>query len=71
MAAKYRNGKLLSPDPLCDYYRNIYPFLFDYLSKDPELATFLVPEAEVYRMDANGSRDRHDLAPGSLSKTSH
>ena len=70
LRAKDRYGKLLAPDPLCEYYRNIYPFLFDYLSKDPEFATFLVPEAEVCRMDVNGSRDRHDLARGSMAKTS-
>jgi uncharacterized protein len=52
LAAKDHNGKLMAKDPLCEYYRNIYPFLFEYLSKDPELATFLVPEAEVCRLDA-------------------
>ncbi len=70
LAAKDRNGKLLSPDPLCEYYRNIYPFLFDYLSKVPELATFLVPEAEVCRLDTPRSRDQRNLAPGSLDSTS-
>jgi uncharacterized protein len=70
LAAKDHNGKLLSPSPLCEYYRNIYPFLFEYLSKDPELATFLVPQAEVCRIDAHGPRGRHDLASGSLHPTS-
>jgi uncharacterized protein len=70
LAAKDHHGKLLSPDPLCEYYRKIYPFLFEFLANDPEMATFLVPEAEVCSMDTNGSRDQHDLAPGSSDSAS-
>jgi len=47
-----QHGDLLTPAPLCEFYREMYPFLLDYLAGDPALATFLLPEVE--RCPADG-----------------
>lgn len=60
LAARDRHGSLLAPTPLCEYYRVIYPFLLEYLAQDPELAGFLVPEAEVSRVNGSRPRGRRD-----------
>jgi radical SAM protein with 4Fe4S-binding SPASM domain len=55
------HGSLLSPSPLCEYYRAMYPFLFEHLARDPHLATYLLPEAEVCRANGSEPGDQFDL----------
>ena len=55
LGARDWHGTLLSPSPLCEYYRTIYPFLLDYLAYDPEFANYMVPEVEVCRFDGDRS----------------
>jgi radical SAM protein with 4Fe4S-binding SPASM domain len=42
-------GTLYHPTSLCEYYRRMYPYLLDYLAEHPEVAAYLVSEAEICR----------------------
>lgn len=50
LEARDWHGTLLSPSPLCEYYRAIYPYLLDYLAYDPEFASYMIPDVEVCRV---------------------
>lgn len=41
------SGTLYHPTSLCKYYRQMYPYLLDYLAEHPDAAQYLVPEAEI------------------------
>ncbi|MFX0140679.1 MAG: radical SAM protein, partial [Candidatus Hodarchaeota archaeon] len=46
LSAYEKNGMIYEPDPMCDFYKNMYPHLLNYLLENPTAALKFVPEAE-------------------------
>jgi len=56
LGARAEGGNLDAADPLCAFYRGIYPYLIEYLYTHPEMAEHFFPGSVVRRPVAPGAK---------------
>lgn len=49
LSAYVRHGNLYSPSALCEFYRNMYSYLLEYVRQNSDAVNFWVPEALICR----------------------